>query len=350
MTTEMTTTEPTAALARVDPPRAAVLAEHGEVAMRLRYEPANWTEAMKVAQALYRSGLLPSAIRTPEAAIALIVYGAERGLTVMQSLTGIYVVEGRPSMSAEMMVALCVSAPVCEWLRLVESTADRAVYETQRRGHPSPTRYEYTAEDASAAGLLGRGTWKAHRRAMLRARAASGLCRIVYPDVVGGIYTPDETDDLRGATTTTAEAVSVAGSTPTTSAPDTVRSSILAAAAQVTSAPAVLAEARAVEGASLADAARETDALDAAEDARVSRLQAAAPKAPSMSERVEALRQRYADVTRRGDETAEQARARAASELGRVTEKTFGAWAAAAELAIGRAVADSAEREPGADG
>jgi hypothetical protein len=47
-------------------------------------------------------------------------------------------------------------------------------------------------DDAKAAGLLGRGPWSKHRAEMLRARAKSNLARLVFPDVLAGVYSPGE--------------------------------------------------------------------------------------------------------------------------------------------------------------
>jgi hypothetical protein len=41
------------------------------------------------------------------------------------------------------------------------------------------------------------GAWETHPRAMCMARAKSALCRLVYPDVVGGLYTPEELREIR---------------------------------------------------------------------------------------------------------------------------------------------------------
>jgi hypothetical protein len=50
---------------------------------------------------------------------------------------------------------------------------------------------------AQRAGLTGKGPWQQYPAAMLRARASAELCRLVWPDVVGGLYTPDEMGDAR---------------------------------------------------------------------------------------------------------------------------------------------------------
>jgi hypothetical protein len=79
---------------------------------------------------------------------------------------------------------------------LVESTHDTATYRTHRVGEPEPVTISFTAAQAKAAGLSGKDTWQKHPDAMLRARAASSLARAVYPDLILGIYTEDEAEEI----------------------------------------------------------------------------------------------------------------------------------------------------------
>lgn len=156
------------------------------------FDPANVSEAMEMAKCLVDSRLLPGHIRTPQAAFAIIATGRELGLSPMQSIRMIHVIEGRPTLSADAMVALCRQAECCRGFRLVESTDRIATWETHREGEPEPVRMSFSIEDAQRAGLASRDTWKKYPAAMLRARAASALCRAVYQDVCAGLYTEEE--------------------------------------------------------------------------------------------------------------------------------------------------------------
>lgn len=160
-----------------------------------RYEPQDMASALRFADAVVRSGLTPN-VRSKEQAFVLLATGAELGLTAMQSLRSIHVIDGKPCLSADLIVGLVKRSPVCEWFRLVESTNEQAVYETQRRGEPKPTRYGYTVADARRANLLNKRSWRQHPAAMLRARAASALARAVYPDLVAGVYDPEELEHV----------------------------------------------------------------------------------------------------------------------------------------------------------
>ncbi len=151
-----------------------------------RYEPKNMTEAMTFARAIVDSGITPH-IKTPEAAFIVLATGAELGLSAMQSLRCIYIIDNRPSLSADLVVGLVKRSPVCRWFRLVESTTQSATYETLRRNEPQPTRYTYSLDDARRSGLLNKMPWRLYPSAMLRARAASTLARMVYPDLVSGL-------------------------------------------------------------------------------------------------------------------------------------------------------------------
>ncbi len=164
----------------------------------LALEPTNAGEAYKIAGLFFQSRLLPRGIASVEAAFTILVTGRELGLTAMQSFRSIHVIEGKPTMSADLMVALVKRSSECEYFRLVESTAKIATYETKRRGMPAPTRLSFTIEEAQAAQLTGKDSWKKYPAAMLRARASSSLCRIEYQDIMIGVYETDElSDDAR---------------------------------------------------------------------------------------------------------------------------------------------------------
>lgn len=156
--------------------------------------PQNIGEARDLAQALAKASMVPTTFRgNPADVMAVVMAGAELGLMPMQSLRGIVMIEGKPTLSADAMGALVMGRrDVCEWLRCVKTDSESAEYETQRKGHPTPARFHFTIAEAQSAGLKGKGNWSKYPAAMLRARALSGICRMVYPDILMGVYDPDE--------------------------------------------------------------------------------------------------------------------------------------------------------------
>lgn len=184
-----TTTPPSAALARHTP------ADSSLRTARDAFEPASFPEAIALATSLIKSGLMPKALNTPEAVVTAIVMGRELGLTAMQSVRSIHVIEGKPSMSSALIVGLVKKATdVCAYFRLVESTDEVATYETLRKGDPEPTKMSFTLAHAKAAGVTGKDNWRRYPAAMLRARCETALARAVYPDLVMGLYDPDEVE------------------------------------------------------------------------------------------------------------------------------------------------------------
>lgn len=154
---------------------------------------------LQLARTLAASNLLPTALRKrPEDVLVTVLAGRELGLSPMAAIRGIHVIEGKPVMSADLMVALCLRLEACEYFTLIESTDARATYETKRRGQ-KPIRMSFTIEQAKAAGLAGKDNWRKYPAAMLRARCASALTKTVYPDAFFGCYDLDEADDIRRA-------------------------------------------------------------------------------------------------------------------------------------------------------
>lgn len=163
------------------------IVKHSETSSEL----ATWEAMREQADALVKSGFLPKAVNTPEKAMAIIQTGRELGLGPMQSLRSIHIIEGKPTMSADLIAGLALSKVPGSVLRVAESTNMRCVVQACRAGQ-GPTTFTYTMEDAKNAGLTGKQNWRNYPRAMLRARAITEAARAIFPDAVVGLYDPDE--------------------------------------------------------------------------------------------------------------------------------------------------------------
>lgn len=161
--------------------------------------PATIDEAWRIATMLSDADIVPDDLRgKPNNVIVILMTGHELGLSPMQSLRQVYVVKGKPYIAAQLKLALVKNSPECLYFRCVATDAKRAVFETERRGE-GKTTLEFTVEQALRAGLLpgkADSNWAKYPDVMLRWRAASQLADLVYSDVVGGIGTHDEKDEL----------------------------------------------------------------------------------------------------------------------------------------------------------
>jgi len=174
-------------------------------------------------------------------------------------------------LSSDLMAAMVLKSSVCEYLRVVEMTAERATYAAKRKGG-NEFRFSYSWEDANKAGLTGRATYKANPADMLRHRALSKTVRAVFPDVVAGLYSRDEAEDIVDVTprTTVAEVVHAAAETATQPALPVATKVRKRAPAQQVAAPVVQAQPVVVE---------EEQVVDQQDDAEQEQTEDAAPVA-----------------------------------------------------------------------
>lgn len=160
--------------------------------------PTSMEGLLDMSRLLAKSSLLPAALRgKPDDVAVVLMTGMELGMSPMQALRGINVINGKGVMDATNIVGRVMASPVCEYFVMVESTDLIATYETKRKGAPKPTTLSYSIQQAKVAGLLDKNpTYRSHPAAMLRARASSSLARVAYPDVVSGFHAPEEMDEV----------------------------------------------------------------------------------------------------------------------------------------------------------
>lgn len=124
-------------------------------------------------------------------AIVKVLAGHELGFGPVASMTGIYIVKGKVSLSANLMGAAVKRSGRYNY-RVLELTDEAAEIEFYEDGK-AIGRSRFTLDDAKKAGLNTSDNWRKYPRNMLFARALSNGVKWYCPDVTGGpAYTPDE--------------------------------------------------------------------------------------------------------------------------------------------------------------
>lgn len=155
------------------------------------------TAVVHLADIIAETDFVPGAYRNQPAAVAAaILAGREMGIGPMTALQHLYIIDGRPAMSSQLMRALVLAHG--HTLRIDESTGTRCTITGRRANGPELT-VVWDIGMANAAGLTQRRgqAWRQYPRAMLLARATGELCRAMFADVLGGMaYTLEEAQDI----------------------------------------------------------------------------------------------------------------------------------------------------------
>ena len=160
-----------------------------ERANNVRYQPVT-IDTQQLGAIMVKSGFFQDTKQEAQAVVK-ILYGAELGFGPIASMLGCYIVNGRPSLSAQLIASAIQKSGTYRY-RIREWTDKRCRIEFFERGE-SLGDASFSIEDATRAGLTGNDTWKKYPKAMLWARAMSQGARAYTPDVFNGaIYTPDE--------------------------------------------------------------------------------------------------------------------------------------------------------------
>src|SRR5579864_2563689 len=164
------------------------------------FDPQRFDTMKRMAGILLRSGFLPRAVNTEEKVLAILIKGYELGLPPMEALVGIGVIEGKPAVSPQLMIALINRSGQLKDL-VIEGDDTKCAVTMTRRGR-KPHTETFTIDDArrmkskdgdgNVISLADKYNWRQMPAVMLRWRAVSACARIVFPDVISGLYTVEE--------------------------------------------------------------------------------------------------------------------------------------------------------------
>jgi hypothetical protein len=164
------------------------------------FQPATIDEAMRLADTLSRSSMVPRAYQgKPEDILVATIWGKEIGLATLQALQNIAVINGKPSVYGDAAMALVQASPVCEGIEEFfegEGTVNPVAVCVAYRKNRKPVTAKFSVEDAKRAGLWGKtGPWQAYPKRMMQMRARGFALRDAFADVLKGLITAEEAQD-----------------------------------------------------------------------------------------------------------------------------------------------------------
>ena len=164
------------------------------------------TAIAELGNMFHKSGIMGVATPGDGAVVALTCMC--EGITPLEFAKTYHIINGRPSMRADMMHAKFRGAGgKVTWINMGDDgKAAEATFEFDGQS----AQIKYTIEDARnvVGDKLDKAdsNWRKDRGAMLRARLITKAIRILAPELIAGVYTPEELEDSGAVSTPAAPA------------------------------------------------------------------------------------------------------------------------------------------------
>ena len=150
------------------------------------------TEIMSIGKAFAESGMFPD-IKTAAQAVVKIQAGSEMGIPPFAAMSGIHIIQGKPTVGAGLMAANVKGSGKYDY-RVTEST-EKVCSIDFFQGKEKIGNSTFTIEDAKKAQTKNLDKFPKN---MLFARAISNGVKWFCPDIFNGpVYVPEEMDGLQ---------------------------------------------------------------------------------------------------------------------------------------------------------
>lgn len=163
--------------------------------------PSNFEHAYRIAKMMSTTQLIPKAFQDKPADILVAFeFGRTLGLGQLQAIQNIAVINGKPSLYGDAVLA------VCSGHRDFENIEEKQILDTEKnvigyscsvkRKGRAPVVQTFTIADAKLASLWGKqGPWRQYPNRMLQMRARGFALRDCFADALGGMQMAEEVHD-----------------------------------------------------------------------------------------------------------------------------------------------------------
>ena len=162
--------------------------------------PTNLAEAMELSQQFSKSTFVPREYQgKPANVLVAIQWGMELGVGTLQALQDIAVINGKPAMYGDALLGMVRRDRRCLGVKeyLDGETAVCIITRLNPLGEKEEIKQTFSVDDAKRAGKWGTsGPWKQYPQRMLQMRARSWAIRDGFPDVIKGLITVEEAQDM----------------------------------------------------------------------------------------------------------------------------------------------------------
>ena len=174
----------------------------------------------KTAEGIYRlarwyvmSGMVPDSLRgsdaeSTQAKVAIAISaGIAVGLTHTQAVASVMVVNNRPCMWGDALVAVCRRSAECVAIECADDgsastcTAKRMRKLPDGSFHTESVVHTFSQRDAETASLTNKGPWKSNPKRMRQNRARAFALRDLFPDLLMGLSDAEEQMDVEAVQT-----------------------------------------------------------------------------------------------------------------------------------------------------
>lgn len=161
--------------------------------------PSNLKEAMEYATIIANSSMVPKTYQGKAGDILVAVQmGAELGLKPIQALQNIAVINGKPSVYGDALLALVQAHPSFEDIKEWYDEKTNTAFCRVKRKNQTEHTVSFSIEDAKKAGLWGKGgPWTQYPKRMMQMRARGFALRDKFADALGGLITVEEAQDYQ---------------------------------------------------------------------------------------------------------------------------------------------------------
>ncbi len=155
------------------------------------------SETMTLGDIFVKSGMFPD-IKAQAQAVVKILAGRELGLSPLESMTNIYIVNGKVALQAKVIAALIKKSGKYDYQIEKQDNEECVIAFYQNNGKRIELgKSTFSIKDAAKAGIVNKDSWKNYPKNMLFARALSNGARFYCPDVYSA-YTPEELENTNG--------------------------------------------------------------------------------------------------------------------------------------------------------